>query len=59
MTGRPVEDVVAYCQPAVVSDDNWSWRMPWPAERLQREPGAGRRAAVVRKLAEESHRWSR
>ena len=59
----PVQDVFGWCDrinvPAVVSDDNWSWRMPWPAERLQREPDAVRRAAVVRKLAEESHRWSR
>lgn len=52
----PVQDIFGWLDrinvPAVVSDDNWSWRMPWPADRLGTEPEAVRRAAFVRRLAQ-------
>ena len=51
----PVQDIFGWCDrintPAVVSDDNWSWRMPWPADRLGAEPEAMERASFVRGLA--------
>lgn len=58
----PVQDVFGWCDrinvPAVVSEENWSWRMPWPADRLSTEPEAMQRASFIRRLAHESGRWS-
>jgi 4-alpha-glucanotransferase len=45
--------------PAVVSDQNWSWRMPWPVDRMGTEPEVTRRSSVIRRLAFESGRSSR
>jgi len=36
-------------QPATVSDANWTWRLPWPSDRLSTEPAA---MQVGRQLAE-------
>jgi 4-alpha-glucanotransferase len=38
--------------PAVISDRNWTWRLPWPVDDLSREPQARERAAFVRRLTE-------
>ena len=35
--------------PATVNDQNWTWRMPWPNERLAFEPDA---VAAVKRLRE-------
>lgn len=52
----PVGDVFGWKDrintPAVVSDDNWRWRMPWPVDRLDGEAEAGDRAAFLRRQAE-------
>ena len=49
----PVGDVFGWPDrintPATVNDRNWTWRMPWPNERLAFEPDA---AAAVRRLRE-------
>ena len=56
----PVQDVFGWRDrinvPAVVSDDNWSWRLPWPVDRLIAEPEARRRASVIRALATKNRR---
>ncbi|HWL41181.1 MAG TPA: 4-alpha-glucanotransferase [Gemmatimonadaceae bacterium] len=56
----PVQDVFGWRdrinQPATVRDDNWTWRLPWPADRLTTQPAA---MAVARQLAEWSARHAR
>ena len=42
--------------PATVNDQNWTWRMPWPNERLAFEPGA---AAAVKRLRDWCKRYHR
>lgn len=37
--------------PAVISDDNWRWRLPWPVDRLSEQPDTRERAAFLRRLA--------
>jgi 4-alpha-glucanotransferase len=40
----PIQDVFGWRdrinQPATVGDSNWTWRLPWPSDRLTTEPGA-------------------
>ena len=40
----PIQDVFGWRerinQPATVSDGNWTWRLPWPSDRLSEEPEA-------------------
>ena len=49
----PVGDVFGWADrintPATVNDQNWTWRMPWPNERLAFEPEA---VAAVKRLRE-------
>jgi 4-alpha-glucanotransferase len=56
----PIQDVFGWQdrinQPATVSDDNWTWRLPWPSDRLATEPAA---MSVTRQLAEWSSRHGR
>jgi 4-alpha-glucanotransferase len=56
----PIQDVFGWRdrinQPATVSDENWTWRLPWPADRLPTEPAA---MATARQLAEWSSRHKR
>jgi 4-alpha-glucanotransferase len=50
----PIHDVFGWRErintPALVSDENWTWRLPWPVEDLQTNPIAIQRAAHVRDL---------
>jgi 4-alpha-glucanotransferase len=39
--------------PAVVNDENWTWRLPWPIDDLDALPEARERAAFLRALARE------
>jgi 4-alpha-glucanotransferase len=52
----PIQDVFGWRdrinQPATVSSDNWTWRLPWPSDRMVTEPDA---MAVATQLRE----WSR
>jgi len=56
----PIQDVFGWRDrintPALVSDTNWCWRLPWPVDALQREPAALERVRFLRALAE---RWGR
>jgi 4-alpha-glucanotransferase len=40
----PVQDLFGWRdrinQPATVGDSNWTWRLPWPSDRLTTEPAA-------------------
>jgi 4-alpha-glucanotransferase len=51
----PVQDVFGWRdrinQPATVADTNWTWRLPWPCDRLPTEPPA---MAIAAQL----HEWA-
>ena len=40
----PIQDVFGWRdrinQPATVGDQNWTWRLPWPSDRLLTQPEA-------------------
>ena len=52
----PIHDVFGWRDrintPALISDANWTWRLPWPVEDLQSNPLATERARFMRQLAE-------
>lgn len=52
----PIQDVFGWRDrintPASVSDENWSWRLPWPVDRLNQIPEARERAQLLA-------RWTR
>ena len=56
----PIQDVFGWYdrinQPATVGDSNWTWKLPWPADRLRTEPAA---LAVANQLKEWSTRCGR
>jgi 4-alpha-glucanotransferase len=56
----PVQDVFGWRdrinQPATTGDDNWTWRLPWPCDRLATQPDA---IAVANQLREWSLRHAR
>ncbi len=58
----PIQDVFGWRDrintPAIVSDENWTWRLPWPVEDLLVEPEARERAAFTREQAARSRRGS-
>ena len=43
--------------PALINDDNWTWRLPWPVEDMTKEPAARAAAAFTRKLAGRWGAW--
>ena len=56
----PIQDVFGWRdrinQPATIGDDNWTWRLPWPCDRLSTEGAA---IAVADQLKEWSTRYGR
>ena len=56
----PIQDVFGWRdrinQPATVGSDNWTWRLPWPSDRLPTAPAA---MPVAKQLAEWSARHKR
>jgi 4-alpha-glucanotransferase len=56
----PIQDVFGWRdrinQPATISDENWTWRLPWPSDRLSAEPQA---VAASSQLREWSARHGR
>jgi 4-alpha-glucanotransferase len=56
----PVQDVFGWPdrinQPATVNASNWTWRLPWPVDRLPYEPTA---MAVAAQLREWGRRHNR
>ena len=59
----PVQDLFGWPDrintPATVTDANWTWRLPWPVDRLREEPAATERARFCRALARASGRGCR
>jgi 4-alpha-glucanotransferase len=58
----PIQDLFGWRDrintPATVGDTNWTWRLPWPADRLDDEPEAHERAATLREWAASTNRSS-
>jgi len=56
----PIQDLFGWNdrinQPATVSDANWTWRLPWPSDRLLAESEP---VAVAARLREWAHRYQR
>jgi 4-alpha-glucanotransferase len=56
----PIHDVFGWRErvntPALVSEANWTWRLPWPVEDLRTNPVAAERAAYMRGLIARSRR---
>jgi 4-alpha-glucanotransferase len=56
----PIQDVFGWRDrvntPAVVNEENWTWRLPWAVDDLLTEPAARERAEVLRRLSHESGR---
>jgi 4-alpha-glucanotransferase len=56
----PIQDVFGWRdrinQPATLDDGNWTWRLPWPSDRLDGEPQA---MSVATQLREWSLRLRR
>ena len=52
----PIQDVFGWKDrintPALINDENWTWRLPWLADDIPDEPSARDRAAFARALAE-------
>ncbi len=52
----PIQDVFGWRDrinvPAEVSEENWTYRLPWPVDALDNEPQARERAARLREWAE-------
>jgi 4-alpha-glucanotransferase len=52
----PVQDVFGWRDrinvPALVSDDNWTWRLPWPSDQIRTQHVATERASTLRQWAE-------
>lgn len=58
----PIQDVFGWRDrinvPGTVSDDNWTWRLPWPVDDLLARPGLLARADALARLVRESGRAS-
>lgn len=58
----PIQDLFGWRDrintPATVGDTNWTWRLPWPADRLDDEPEAHERAETLRQWAAATNRSS-
>jgi 4-alpha-glucanotransferase len=58
----PVQDVFGWQarinQPATVSDSNWTWKLPWPSDRLLSERAALEAAEFLRQSAARYGRYS-
>jgi 4-alpha-glucanotransferase len=56
----PLQDIFGWRdrinQPATVSDSNWTWRLPWPADRVSSEPEA---VAAAAQLTEWARKYGR
>lgn len=56
----PIQDVFGWRdrinRPATVGDDNWTWRLPWPSDRLLTEPQS---MALADQLRDWSERYGR
>jgi 4-alpha-glucanotransferase len=58
----PMQDIFGWTDrintPATVTAENWTWRLPWPVDQLDRQPEMRERAATLRDWARETARTS-
>lgn len=58
----PLQDIFGWADrintPATVTDENWTWRLPWPVDRLGSQPEVQERAKTLRAWADASGRAS-
>ena len=58
----PIQDVFGWRDriniPADLGPQNWTWRLPWPVDRLASEPEAQERAAALRRWSAKYRRGS-
>ena len=51
----PIQDIFGWRDrintPALVNDQNWTWRLPGPVERLMTDPGSLERADALRAMS--------
>ena len=51
----PIQDIFGWTDrintPAVVSEENWSWRLPWPVDQMRDDSDAMERAEFLERLA--------
>jgi 4-alpha-glucanotransferase len=56
----PLQDIFGWPDrintPAVVSDGNWTWRLPWPVDRMRDESDAMERAEFLERLSRRARR---
>jgi 4-alpha-glucanotransferase len=56
----PIQDIFGWSDrintPATVTDDNWTWQLPWPVDRLGEQPEVQERARTLRAWADETGR---
>jgi 4-alpha-glucanotransferase len=56
----PVQDVFGWRdrinEPATITEENWTWRLPWAVDQLSGVPEAQERAAFCRRLARDAGR---
>ncbi len=56
----PIQDVFGWRDriniPALISDTNWCWQLPWPVEDLLKQPQGRERASFLRALTEQTQR---
>jgi 4-alpha-glucanotransferase len=56
----PIQDLFGWFQrinvPATVGDHNWTWRMPWPVDRLDDNDVANERQQTLRRLSKDTAR---
>jgi 4-alpha-glucanotransferase len=56
----PVHDIFGWRErvnrPALIDDQNWTWRLPWPVEELNLEPEGRERAEFTALLAQQHGR---
>ena len=56
----PVQDVFGWRdrinEPGTVNDRNWTFRLPWPSDRLEHEPAARERQTMLRGWSQKHRR---
>ena len=60
----PVQDAFGWTDrinvPALIDESNWTWRLPWPVDRLEAQPEAVERQQALRRWSERHARvWTR
>jgi 4-alpha-glucanotransferase len=57
----PIQDVFGWRDrvnvPASQGEHNWTWKLPWPVDRLAGEDQARERAEALRRWSDETGRW--